>query len=86
MKITTSFEAVAIIEGFAEHEPTYMETLHAWAFLIKSGQVWKLQGFYGRGATELIEQGWITKEGEVNMTTVRQWEEAVDNARLEMIG
>ena len=41
------------------------KTLEAWAHLIRSGVVWKLQGFYQRGAIELIGAGWISPEGEI---------------------
>lgn len=80
----TPYIAVSIIEGFSDEEATYMETLEAWAYLIKTGQVWSLQGFYGRGATDLIENGWITKDGQINMDTVHDYEERVDEAAANM--
>jgi hypothetical protein len=44
-----------IVEGVYEtDEDTVLE---AWQSLIDSGMVWTLQGFYGRTATRLIEQG-----------------------------
>lgn len=33
--------------------------------LIKSGQCWSLQGSYGRVAQTLIDDGYISEEGEV---------------------
>ena len=50
------FEAVMIAEGVqeAESEEQYIE---AWQSLIDSGICWQLQGFFGRGAASLIEQG-----------------------------
>lgn len=39
--------------------------MEAWAYLIRTGIVWQLQGFYGRGAEHLIEAGWISPEGEI---------------------
>jgi len=39
--------------------------LDLFAELIASGQVWVLQGSYGRTARDLIEGGWISPEGEV---------------------
>lgn len=39
--------------------------LDLFANLITSGLVWSLQGTYGRVANDLIEDGWISPEGEV---------------------
>ena len=66
MVINSSYEACAIVEGFAESDPTNEELMEAWAYLIKTGDCWNLQGFYGREATRLIQQGFVSKEGEVN--------------------
>jgi hypothetical protein len=41
------------------------ETLKLFAELIETGQVWTLQGFYGRTAADLIEGGLITPDGEI---------------------
>lgn len=40
------------------------QILQLFAQLIKSGMVWSLQGHYGRVATALIEQGYISEDGE----------------------
>jgi hypothetical protein len=62
----TPFLACSYIEGFCEGEnATESEQLHAYAYLIKTGVVWSLQGFYGRNATRLIENGYVSKDGEV---------------------
>ena len=66
MAINSSYDACAIVEGFAESDPTNEELIEAWAYLIKTGDCWNLQGFYGREATRLIQQGFVSKEGEVN--------------------
>jgi hypothetical protein len=63
--IIDSYTACAVIEDFADFEPTATDMLDAWAYLIKTGQCWSLQGFYGRGASNLIERGLITKDGEI---------------------
>jgi hypothetical protein len=47
--------AVRIAEG--EVEVTEDECIEAWQWLIDEGHVWRLQGWYGRTATELIEAG-----------------------------
>jgi hypothetical protein len=70
MAINSSYEACAIIERFADFDPSQEQELEAWAYLIKTGDCWSLQGFYGREATRLIEQGLISREGEVNWDLV----------------
>ena len=52
--------ATAYAEGFCEGEgATEAEQLGAWQYLVYTGLVWKLQGWFGRTATALIEQGLI---------------------------
>ena len=63
--------AIMLIE---EGNPSMAEYLEAWSVLIASGVVWSLQGFYGRNATNLIEQGIIDRNGKVLVST----EEAED--------
>lgn len=53
----TSYDACAAIEGFDGQEHTEDEIIEAFQFLIDCGDVWTLQGFYGRTAASLIEQG-----------------------------
>ena len=60
-----SYCACSIIEGFCEDEPTPREKIGAWAYLIKTGDCWQLQGFYGRFASQLIENGIISSDGEI---------------------
>lgn len=62
----TDYLATAYAEGFCEGEgATEAEQLQAWAYLIKTGLCWKLQGWFGRNATALIENGVISKAGEI---------------------
>ena len=52
------YTAVGIAEGFidAESEDQYLE---AWKYLVDTGLAWQLQGWFGRTAAALIEQGQI---------------------------
>jgi len=74
MAINSSYDACAIVEGFADSDPTNEELIEAWAYLIKTGDCWKLQGFYGRGAANLIKQNIISEEGEINWENVAELE------------
>jgi len=56
----TNYTAVSIAEGFCDHEPTEAEQIEAWQHLIDTGLAWTLQGWYGRTAQQLIEQGVCT--------------------------
>ena len=51
-----SYTATGIAEGFieCESEDQYIE---AWQYLINTGLAWQLQGFFGRTAKQLIDQG-----------------------------
>ena len=53
-----NFKAVMIAEGVdpANEE----EQIEAWQHLIDSGLAWSLQGWFGRNASSLIEQGICT--------------------------
>lgn len=58
MTINT-FQAVGIAEGFIEAD-SEDQVIEAWQYLVDSGIVWQLQGWFGRTATDLIERGFIT--------------------------
>ena len=61
-----SYLAVAIAEGFCEGEgASANEQMDAWAYIIKTGMAWTLQGWFGRTVNTLIKDGWISREGEV---------------------
>ena len=54
--------AVAIAEGFCEGEnATKKQQIEAWQHLIDTGLAWTLQGWFGRTAAALIEQGICTR-------------------------
>lgn len=54
-----SYKAVGIAEGFIP-ATTEDEEIQAWQYLVDTGLAWQLQGWFGRTATRLIEEGWIT--------------------------
>ena len=60
-----SYRACSIIEQFCEDVPSPREKVEAWAYLIKTGDCWRLQGFYGRFASELIKNGAISSDGKI---------------------
>jgi hypothetical protein len=51
-----------------------MDSLELFSELIKSGMAWTLQGHYGRTASELINGGYLAKDGEL----LREFEEEDD--------
>ena len=66
-----TYLACAYAEGICEGENASIEEkMEAWAYLIETGYCWNLQGFYGRTAQAIIEQGLITKEGKINWEVV----------------
>jgi hypothetical protein len=50
------YTATMIAEGAQEAE-TREEAIEAWQTLINTGLVWQLQGWFGRTAMSLIEEG-----------------------------
>ena len=58
MTIKSSYDACAAIEGFDGEEHSVEDIIEAFQFLIDCGDAWRLQGFYGRTAANLIEQGY----------------------------
>jgi hypothetical protein len=42
------------------------EAVQMFAYLIKTGTVWRLQGSYGRAAHQMIVDGVISRDGKIN--------------------
>lgn len=51
------YRAVALAEGF--EDGSEQEQLEAWQHLVDTGLCWRLQGWFGRRASELIRAGVI---------------------------
>lgn len=59
-KKLTPYLAAAIAEGFCEGEgATEKQQIAAWQYLHDTRLAYKLQGWFGRAASSLIEQGVI---------------------------
>lgn len=59
-----SYTAVGLAEGFIEAQ-SEDEVIEAWQYLINTGMAWSLQGWFGRTARNLIEQGICTEASHV---------------------
>ena len=62
---------IAVVDMIIDYENGDLEaekTLELFAGLVKNGMAWTLQGSYGRTATELIRQGYISTSGKVLKT------------------
>ncbi len=55
----TNYKAMGIAEGFIEAK-SEDQVIKAWQHLHDTGLAYQLQGWFGRRATELINQGIIT--------------------------
>ena len=59
------YQAIGIAEGFIECEDQD-KVIEAWQSLINTGICWQLQGWFGRSAARLIEEGICTIPEEDN--------------------
>ena len=68
------YQAIGIAEGFIECEDQD-KVIEAWQSLIDTGICWQLQGWFGRSAARLIEEGICTipeEDNDDNKTSKRQ--------------
>jgi len=57
MTTWTPYDASAAVEGFDGIEHDEDTIISAWQYLINTGLAWSLQGWYGRTAQALIDDG-----------------------------
>lgn len=63
----TPYLASAIAEGFCEGEnATREEQIEAWQYLHDTGLAYSLQGWYGRTAKALLEEGIINDKNKTD--------------------
>lgn len=58
----SEYEAIGIAEGFIECDDN-KKIIEAWQYLIDTGLCWRLQGWFGRAAMEMIEKGLCHESG-----------------------
>ena len=61
----TKGDLVTNLIAFESGELNAPQTIELFSSLIKSGMVWQLQGSYGRGARNLILQGYLDNKGDI---------------------
>jgi len=66
MAVINEKNLVSYIMRYEGGELDDEETLKLFAYLIKTGLAWQLQGCYGRAAARLIKAGIISKNGRIN--------------------
>jgi len=59
------FDTVGMIMDYEAGEMDLEQVVNFFSHLIKTGMAWTLQGHYGRTAQTLINNGYLTPEGEL---------------------
>jgi hypothetical protein len=62
---TEPFPVLDYILKYEQGEATANEVLELFAYLVRTGQAWTLQGSYGRAARDLIDGGYLDTGGNV---------------------
>lgn len=63
-------DLVGLMMAFEDGQGTINSLMILFSHLIKTGMAWTLQGFYGRTANKLIQDGYIDTEGNINQELV----------------
>lgn len=78
MKKITQSNLYDYIIAYEEGTISRNDYLRLFAFLIRTGMAWSLQGsIYGRPAHDLIESGIISKKGRINHKKLNELDELV---------
>lgn len=70
-RLIDNYHAVAYAEGFEEPDNSN-DTVRAWSYLIGTRLAYSLQGWFGRTAQSIIENGAIDEYGKVNWDKVNE--------------
>jgi len=66
-KKMTTYDAVMIAEGVYPGDTDQLQ--EAWQIIVDSGLAWSLQGWFGRRAMDLIEEGLCNPPREIKAPT-----------------
>jgi len=61
-----TYKAILMVEEEFGKKHTVLDQIEAWASLIKSGDCWRLNGWFRRFAAKIIECGIISQDGTVD--------------------
>ncbi|CAB4199166.1 hypothetical protein UFOVP1336_16 [uncultured Caudovirales phage] len=71
-------DIIGSIIKMEQGELSFHDSLRLFAILIKTGEVWKLQGSYGRAAKSMIDDNLISTTGEINWERANQLIESAE--------